>query len=74
MGNDPTKYGKIITEHKTIPHDEPCFLLRGQDELAEHAVRFYAQMLENHRLYRAADEVRKISYAMRNWPTKKLPD
>ena len=73
MSHD-TKYGKITTEHKTIPPDEPCFLLRGQDELAWRAVEYYAASLRNRMRAVAAEEVNKIAKAMRDWPTKKMPD
>jgi len=79
------KYGKIWTEKKEIPEDEPVFLLRGKDSLAALSVEHYAGSLEQQaaratndddrkRFLRAADEVRKIAEAMRNYSPRRLPD
>lgn len=35
------KYGKITTEKGDIPEDEPVFLLRAQDVLAQEAIYYY---------------------------------
>lgn len=55
--------------------DEPIFVLRASDELAEHAVRHWAAKaavagVPGTKVKDALD----VADAMRAWPTKKLPD
>ncbi len=55
--------------------DEPIFVLRATDVLAEEAVRHWAA----HALYKGVppakvQEALGVADAMRAWPTKKLPD
>ena len=69
------KYGRITTEFKQIPIDEPVFLLRAQDRIACIALMEYARAYRDYsgdmegyaRLMRIVDEFDA-------WPTKKLPD
>lgn len=69
------KYGKITTEFKQIPEDEPVFLLRAQDRIACIALLEYARAYRDYsgdmegyaRLMRTVDE-------FDSWPKKKLPD
>jgi hypothetical protein len=39
-------YARIQDPAGKIPDDEPVFLLRGQDQHAAAAVRFYAELVE----------------------------
>jgi hypothetical protein len=81
------KYGRISSELKQIPDDEPLFLIRGQDILGPSAVDGYAQLLESaalladedmsKRLMGQAIEVRNISASMVAWQAEhgsKIPD
>lgn len=40
-----SKYGRITSELKDLPAEEPVFLLRGQDILAPIAIELYANLL-----------------------------
>jgi hypothetical protein len=39
------KYGTVTSSEKSIPADEPVFILRGKDALAPAAIENYAQLL-----------------------------
>ena len=67
------KYGKITTEKKEIPADEPLFLFRGQDRFASTAIRFYATLVATVNPAGARD-IMKHADEMDEWPTKKIPD
>lgn len=58
-----------------IPDDEPVFILRGQDQLAEEVVNFWADLAERAevRSGKVAD-ARLVAQEMAAWPTKKRPD
>jgi hypothetical protein len=66
------KYGKL-----TIPKvgdDEPVFILRAQDKLAEFAIAMYQNLAASHGA-RVANDIQKEIESFRNWKgTKKLPD
>lgn len=40
-----TKYGRLVSERKHFPEDEPIFVLRGKDLLAPAAIEGYANLL-----------------------------
>lgn len=67
-----TKYGKI--DISNIADDEPVFILRAQDRLAEHAIEMYRCLAASH----GSAVVEKIQAAIedfRSWSgSKKLPD
>ena len=67
-----TKYGKINISK--IPDDEPVFILRAQDRLAEHAIEMYRSLAASH----DSAVVEKLHAAIENfraWSgSKKLPD
>jgi hypothetical protein len=67
-----TKYGKVdITK---IGADEPVFILRAQDKLAEVTIDIYRLLVASHGL-KLADSLDKEIEAFRKWPGfKKLPD
>lgn len=74
MGQD-LKYGKITTEHGSIPEDEPVFVLRAQDALALFALDAYGETVWMACCtpgFRA--DVRSAVDSFRKWPKKKLPD
>lgn len=73
MPND-TKYGRVTTEKKNIPPDEPVFVLRAQDLLAAETLGFYAELLRKSGKEKQGREVLAISKAFRDWPKKKMPD
>lgn len=58
-----------------IPHDEPVFILRGQDELAGDTVRHWAILAREHG---ASDDIVQMARGqaalMDAWPKKKVPD
>ena len=69
------KYGRVQIDKNRIPVDEPIFILRAQDKLAEPLIRFYAELA---RVY--CGDVELCSSAIlsaerfRRWPVKKMPD
>ncbi len=73
MSNCP-KYGRITTELKDIPEDEPVFLLRGQDVLAVENVLYYADAREAVGHDEAALEIRELAARMANWRPRRIPD
>jgi hypothetical protein len=66
------KYGKL-----TIPKvgdDEPVFILRAQDKLAESAIAMYQALAASHGA-RVTNDIHKEIESFRNWKgTRKLPD
>jgi len=66
------KYGNV-----DIPKtgaDEPVFILRAQDKLAEMTIEMYRLLARSHNVPLADDLQREID-AFHSWPgTKKLPD
>lgn len=74
MGQD-LKYGKVTTEHGSIPEDEPVFVLRGQDALATFALDEYREAAwKTCRTPEFRDKVDQARENFRKWPKKKLPD
>jgi hypothetical protein len=66
------KYGKINVPK--IPDDEPVFILRAQDRLAEAAIGMYRLLAASHGSELAASLEKEIT-SFRNWSgNKKLPD
>lgn len=66
------KYGKI--EIPKIGDDEPVFILRAQDKLAEAAIVMYQTLAATHGAAMAGDVKTEIDH-FRNWRgKKKLPD
>jgi flavorubredoxin len=67
-----TKYGKI--DIPKIADDEPVFILRAQDRLAEHAIDMYRSLAASH----GSAVVEKIQTAIDDFSSwsgsKKLPD
>lgn len=54
---------------------EPYFILRGQDAFAAELVRQWAHLAESAGVPRQkVENARQCARAMRNWPTKKIPD
>jgi hypothetical protein len=54
---------------------EPFFILRGQDAFAGELVRRWADFAESAGVPGfKVENARKCARAMRNWPTKKIPD
>lgn len=68
------KYGRITTERKAIPEDEPVFLLRAQDALASPAVRVYAALRRAAGDDEGAEQCEAVARLMEAWPVKKRPD
>jgi hypothetical protein len=67
-----SKYGKV--DISKIGSDEPVFILRAQDKLAEAAIGMYRILAASHGS-KVADSVGKEIEAFRNWSgAKKLPD
>lgn len=74
MGYD-SKYGKITTEFGNIPEDEPVFILRGQDKLADFALREYQRVFLDYTGDREHYVLLcKNIETFEAWPKKKLPD
>lgn len=67
--------GRIVDSANIIPSDEPVFLIRGQDALAENIIMKYAKLLEraggsNVMVKQIRDHAEKV----RNWKVKKIAD
>ena len=65
------KYGKVSIPK--IGVDEPVFILRAQDKLAETAIEMYRALAASHGRPLAGSLEREIE-AFKKWPTKKMPD
>jgi hypothetical protein len=57
-----------------IPDDEPVVLLRGQDELAVRALKFYAVLCRQNQAPEVAQKIEDHVRLMEEWPKKKIPD
>jgi hypothetical protein len=67
-----TKYGKVNIPK--IGDNEPVFILRAQDKLAEAAIGMYKLLAASHGSRMAASLDKEIE-SFRKWPgAKKLPD
>lgn len=67
------KYGKVSITN--IPANEPVFILRAQDELAELAIRYYARLVQA--TSNNVEMVRTINVVIdmfHEWDVKKIPD
>lgn len=66
------KYGKVNIPN--VGEDEPVFILRAQDKLAESAIEMYRTLAASHGSP-VADELQKEIDAFRRWGgPKKMPD
>jgi len=70
------KYGEVFLENKPeAPEDEPCFVLRAQDELAADVIRVYGSMLFNKtKNIEVVSLLNKEADRFDAWPVKKIPD
>jgi hypothetical protein len=67
-----TKYGKVNIPK--IGSDEPVFILRAQDRLAEEAIGMYRDLAKSHGS-KISDSLEREMDAFHNWSgNKKLPD
>jgi len=65
------KYGRVNIPK--IGADEPIFILRAQDKLAEPAIEMYRSLVTSHGRP-LANSLDKEIEAFKKWPTKKMPD
>jgi hypothetical protein len=66
------KYGRI--KIPKIGDEEPVFILRAQDKLAESAIAMYQALAASHGAA-VADDIHKEIESFKKWKgTKKLPD
>ncbi len=66
------KYGKVDIPH--IGEDEPVFILRAQDRLAETAISIYRSLAQSHGA-EVADGVEREIDLFKSWEgRRKLPD
>ena len=66
------KYGKI--DIPKIGKDEPVFILRAQDKLAEAAIEMYKSLVASHGSP-VADQLKKENERFHKWTgTRKIPD
>jgi len=65
------KYGKLSIPK--VGADEPVFVLRAQDKLAEPALEMYRALAASHERPLAGSLQKEIE-AFKKWPTKKMPD
>jgi len=67
-----TKYGRV--DIPKIGQDEPVFILRAQDQLAEAAIEMYRILATSHGS-KLAESLDKEIQSFRNWQgIKKMPD
>jgi hypothetical protein len=67
-----SKYGKV--DIGKVGADEPVFILRAQDKLAEPAIEMYRQLAASHGS-KVAEALQKEIDRFRQWKgAKKLPD
>ena len=74
MAKSSTKYGRVTTENKEFPPEEPIFILRAQDIFAADTLGFYAEQLRRTGKEKQGREVLAIAKKFRAWPRKKMPD
>lgn len=69
-------YNERVQDSKNIiPENEPVFLLRGQDPMAEETLNFYAASIEDNGADPAiVASVREQAIRMGEWSEKKIPD
>jgi flavorubredoxin len=65
------KYGKLNIPK--VGADEPVFVLRAQDQLAETAIEMYRALAASHGRP-LVNSLQKEIEAFEKWPTKKMPD
>ena len=65
------KHGKL--DIAKVGADEPVFILRAQDKLAETAIEMYRALAASHERPLAGSLQKEIE-AFKKWPTKKMPD
>ena len=65
---------EITIHNKEIPEDEPIFVLRGRDPLAEQAVIAYSQECAKHGLLKMARETMAVAETMRAYHIKRMPE
>ncbi len=66
------KYGRV--DIPKVGADEPVFILRAQDKLAEPAIEMYRLLAISHG-YQLANDLQKEIESFRSWPgPKKMPD
>ncbi len=65
------KYGKVSIPN--VGADEPVFILRAQDKLAETAIEMYRALAASHGRP-LANSLQKEIETFKKWPTKKMPD
>ncbi len=70
------KFARIQDPENRIPADEPVFLLRGQDVLAEDTLTFYldAYKLQPGASAEIIESLEAQLRAIQNWPKKKVAD
>ncbi len=68
----PGKYGRL--DIPRIGEEEPVFILRAQDKLAELAIEMYRLLTASHGC-QIAEGLQKEIESFRQWPgVKKMPD
>jgi flavorubredoxin len=66
------KYGKVAIPK--IGDDEPVFIIRAQDKLAEPTIEMYRALVASHGSS-LAEDLQKVIDAFRRWSgIKKIPD
>lgn len=69
------RFGNHRLLEKLADSKEPYFVLRGTDAFASHLVVMWADMAEGAGVpLDKVQNARQCARAMRNWPTKKIPD
>lgn len=66
---------QLLEYLKEVPSDEPLFLVRGQDFLADETVLYWAKQADSLRVNdEKVDDAHLLARQMRNYRPKKYPD
>ncbi len=69
------RFGNEVLLKKLQDSKEPYFVLRAQDVFAAGLVKRWAELSESGGVTpHKVENARQCARAMRNWPTKKIPD
>lgn len=69
------RYGLVLLEYGNIPEEEPVFVIRARDELAETTLAQYCTAARARGVDQAViDRVCAANRQMAAWTNKRLPD
>ena len=70
-----SKYGRVTFERGNISENEPVFVLRAQDLLADGAILYYAKLVkESGGNMALVEAIMEVADKFCDWQTRKMPD